>query len=218
MRRAAGRGARKEEKLTEITTIFWDVGGVLLSNGWDRNARTRAVRRFGLDPETFEDRHELVATELEKGRLSLDEYLDCVVFHEARDFGRDDFREFMFRQSTTIDGTLDLAASIRASGRYLMATLNNESKELNHHRIETFGLRRIFDVFFSSCYLGLHKPEIAIYRTAIAMTQRAPEECLMIDDRPLNLESAAKAGLRTLRFRGAAMLEQDLASIGVGAS
>lgn len=199
----------------EITTLFWDVGGVLLSNGWDRHARQAAAEHFDLDFEIFEDRHELVATEFEKGRLSLGEYLSCTVFYEARSFDRSAFRDFMFQQSTRIDGTIDVAAAIAANGRHLMATLNNESMELNRHRIDEFGLREHFTVFFSSCYLGLHKPEVAMYETALHLTQREPEECLMIDDRPLNLEGASKAGLRTLKFRGAEHLREDLEELGI---
>ena len=201
--------------MAKITALFWDVGGVLLTNGWDRRARQQAVEKFGLDWEDFEDRHELVVTRFETGRLTLEHYLDRTVFYRPRDFGKDEFRDYMFAQSRPLEGTLDLVGRIARSGRYLLATLNNESRELNLHRIERFGLRKDFNVFFSSCFLGVMKPDDEIFRLALDLSQRTPEECMFIDDRELNLECASRYGLCTLQFRNTAQLESDLRGAGV---
>jgi putative hydrolase of the HAD superfamily len=201
--------------MAKVTALFWDVGGVLLSNGWDRKERQSAAKKFSLDWEEFEDRHELVVGRLETGKLSLDRYLDRTIFYRARDFERDAFRDYMFSQSKPIDGTLDVVARIARSGRYLLSTLNNESRELNLHRIEQFGLRNSFNFFMSSCFLGVKKPEDEIFRLALDLTQRKPEECLFIDDRELNVECAARLGLQTLHFRSAAQLEKDLHNAGL---
>jgi len=199
--------------MAEITTLFWDVGGVLLTNGWDTASREEATDRFDLDWGGFQERHELVVTEFEKGAIGLDEYLECTVFHRERDFSREAFRDFMFEQSRAHDDVLELVDRLLDSGDHLMATLNNESRPLNLYRIEEFDLGDRFAAFFSSGFLGVKKPEKAIYRTALDVTQRCPEECLFIDDRPLNLETAESLGIRTIHYEGLEALEASLARL-----
>lgn len=186
----------------EISALFWDLGGVVLTNGWDREQRAAAVERFGLDPEDFEDRHREIVSTLETGRTDLDGYLRATVFHEPRPFSEAEFRAYMHAQSEAFPGSLQVLDRLRASGRYLLATLNNESRDLNEHRIEKFELRRRFDLFFTSAFLRLAKPDPQIYRAALDVTQRSPEEVLFVDDRPQNLEPAKALGMRTLHFRG----------------
>jgi len=201
--------------LPEITALFFDVGGVLLSNGWDRHSRRHCIESFGLDLAEFDDRHEFVADAFETGRMTLDDYLDRTVFYRERDFTRDAFRAGMMSESEPIPDSLSLAAGLARSGRYLMATLNNESAEINQMRIDRFDLRSIFSVFFSSGFLGVKKPDRAIYRMALHLTQRRPEECLFIDDRELNLECARTEGMHTIRYEGPGQLQDQLASVGV---
>ena len=190
--------------MPEVTALFWDVGGVILSNGWDREERSAAIKHFGLDAESFEERHELVNTAFESGRMTLDAYLEQTVFYCPRTFSQDEFKAFLFAQSTENSGTRAVLDEVTAAGRYLLATLNNESAELNAYRIRQFQLTRNFKVFFTSCYLGVRKPDAAIYRLALDITQRAPEECIFIDDRLLNLECARRLGMRTIHFQNPA--------------
>ncbi len=197
-----------------ISAIFWDLGGVLLTNGWDSEARDHAVRKFHLEEE-FRERHELVNDEFEKGRLTMEEYLDCTVFHRPRDFGREEFEQFMFSLSQPKQDTLAILEALARSRKYFLATLNNESLPLNLYRIETFQLRRYFTAFFSSCFLGLRKPEKGIFLAAVNITQRPPQECLFVDDRSLNVEAAAQLGLRAIHFRAAAQLRRELAELGI---
>jgi len=201
--------------MAEISALFWDVGGVLLTNGWDRHSRERAAKKFSLDWEDFEDRHELVVSRFETGRLSLDRYLDRTIFYRDRDFGKDVFKAHMLDQSKPIDGTLDVVARLAQAGRCLMATLNNESRELNLYRIDHFGLRKYFSLFMTSSFLGVKKPEDEMFRLALDLTQHEPEECVFIDDREINLEGADHLGLRTLHFKNAPQLEKDLQKLGV---
>lgn len=201
--------------MTEITALFWDVGGVLLTNGWDRASRYRAAEQFHLDWEDFQDRHELVIADFETGRLTLEEYLERTIFYRPRRFTREEFIAFMWAQSQPIGETLAIVERLARSGRYLLATLNNESLELNEYRIERFGLRNLFTLFFSSCFLGVKKPDRAIYRMALQITQRAPEECLFIDDRALNLECAHQLGMRTIHYQNPKQLQQELRRHGV---
>lgn len=201
--------------MPKISAVFSDVGGVLLTNGWDHGQRRRLVEQFGLDGSDFEDRHQMLSAALDSGRLDLDQYLDRTIFYRPRAFAKDAVRDFMYSQSEALPGSLDLMARIAATHRFFLATLNNESRELNLHRIEKFSLRNYFSVFFSSCYLGVSKPHQEIYRLALDLSQHQADECVFIDDRPLNLESARRLGLHTIQFLHAAQLESDLRSLGV---
>jgi putative hydrolase of the HAD superfamily len=198
----------------KITAIFSDVGGVLASNGWDRHSRRRLVEQFKLDWDEFEDRHELVVTGFETGHLLLDQYLDRTIFYRPRDFSREQIKSFMLERSQPHEDALQVMASLAAKGRYFLATLNNESRELNRHRIERFALKKYFAVFFSSCYLGAKKPDEEIYVMALAISQRRPEECVFIDDRALNLEVPRRLGMKTIQFQNAAQLAKDLRGLG----
>jgi putative hydrolase of the HAD superfamily len=201
--------------VSAIRAIFWDVGGVLLSNAWDHTQRLSTLEHFGLDEQEFHSRHEMVVSSFERGKISLDEYLDRTVFYRDRSFTRDEFRDYMFSLSQPIPEVLAFALALASSGKYFMSTINNESRELNLYRIEEFGLREIFRLFVSSCFVGLRKPESGIYRLAIEITQINPEECCFIDDRVLNLECAAKLGMRTIQMQTPEQLRSDLGKLGV---
>jgi putative hydrolase of the HAD superfamily len=201
----------------EVTALFWDVGGVLLTNGWDTGARDRAARQFAIEREEFETRHNEVFPDYETARITLDEYIERAVFWRPRDnFSRQDFRAFMFAQSKELpDGGRGVLDELTASGRYLLSALNNEGLELNAYRVSTFQLGRNFSLLFASCYVGLRKPDEAMYRLALGVTQRRPEECIFIDDRESNIEGAKRVGMRTIRFQTAPQLRADLAAQGV---
>jgi putative hydrolase of the HAD superfamily len=201
--------------MSDVTAIFWDVGGVILSNGWDREARAAAAKKFGIDWEEFQDRHELASPAFETGRITLDTYLLRTIFYRKRSFTREEFSDFMFAQSQEFPESRAVLSDVAAAGKYLLGTINNEPRELNEHRIHEFNLRREFKAFFSSCYLGVRKPEERIYEVALSVTQRSPDECLFIDDRELNLECARQLRFRTIHFQDAAQLRRDLIASGV---
>ncbi len=198
-----------------IRAIFWDVGGVLLSNAWDHTQRSQALKHFQLEEDEFRDRHEMVVSSFERGKITLDEYLDRTVFYRERPFTREAFRDYILTLSQPFPENLQFAQSLADSGRYLMATINNESRELNYYRMEKFGLRKIFRLFFSSCFVGLRKPESGIYQLALETTQIPAEECCFVDDRALNLECAAKLGMHTIEMDSLEQLKQDLLKLGV---
>jgi putative hydrolase of the HAD superfamily len=202
--------------VSAIHAIFWDVGGVLLTNAWDHTERADALEHFHLDEGEFHSRHEMAVSSFERGEISLDEYLDRTVFYSNRPFTREEFRDYMFSLSQPMPEVLGFAHSLADSGRYFMGTINNESRELNLYRIEKYGLREIFRLFVSSCFVGLRKPESGIYRLAIEITQFNPEECCFIDDRALNLEGAAKMGMRTIQMQTLEQLRGELGKLGVG--
>jgi putative hydrolase of the HAD superfamily len=200
--------------VASIRALFWDVGGVLLTNAWDHGERNLAIERFLLEKPEFETRHKELVSEFEEGRLTLDEYLAHTVFYQPRTFTAEDFKRFMFSLSKPSPGVLEVARSL--SGKFLMATINNESRELNQYRIQNFGLTECFDFFVSSCFVGMRKPEERIFRLSLDLTQQDPTECCFIDDRPVNIEGAAKAGMRTVLMRDPIQLRKDLQNLGVG--
>jgi putative hydrolase of the HAD superfamily len=200
----------------KISALFWDIGGVVLSNGWDHSARAEAARLFSLDLADLDERHRGAEDEFETGKISLDTYLDRIVFFRERPFTRDQFKNFIFAQSRENKETRLVLDELTATGRYFLAALNNESEELNVYRIHKFDLARNFMAFFTSCYLRVRKPDPHIYRLVLGITHRAPEECIFIDDRPANLEPAKALGMGTILFRSAEELRASLAESGVG--
>jgi putative hydrolase of the HAD superfamily len=201
--------------LPEITTLFWDIGGVIMTNGWDTVARCRAAEVFHLDWEEFQDRHELSFPAFDSGLISIDEYLNRTLFYRQRAFTREEFIAFMFAQSKEYPESRALLDRVARLGKYFIGSINNEPLELNEYRIATFHLRRDFQVFFSSCYLRTRKPEELIYRIALEVTQRPAEECVFIDDRPLNLENPRKLGMKTVHYQNAEQLRAELKNCGV---
>ena len=201
--------------MSKITTLFWDIGGVILTNGWDTRARRQAAETFHLDWEEFQDRHDLSFPAFDSGNISLNEYLDRTLFYRSRGFTREEFTAFMFAQSKEYPESRAVLDAAARTGKYFIGAVNNEPLELNEYRIEAFRLRRDFQVFFSSCYLHARKPEEMIFRIALEVTQRPAPECVFIDDRPLNLENPRRLGMNTIHYQSAAQLRRELQTYGV---
>ncbi len=197
-----------------VELVLFDIGGVLGSNGWDHEQRSAAVERFHLDADDFQYRHEETVGAFESGQISLDEYLDLTAMCDTPAFTREEFKSFMFAQSIAWPDSIAVARELAATG-VRMATLNNESAELNEHRIQSFGLRDVFPTFFSSCWLGVRKPTLAIYTRVVGMTQADPSRTLFVDDRTQNLTPAIALGMRTIHFRSAEQLRGELKKHGV---
>jgi putative hydrolase of the HAD superfamily len=193
-----------------ITTMFWDIGGVILTNGWGRSSREAAAKTFDLDWEEFQDRHDLCFPALDAGLITLDEYLDRVLFHRPQSFTREEFVAFMFAQSVEFPESRRVLDDVTRMKKYFIAAINNEPLELNQYRIEKFDLRRNFEVFFSSCYMRTRKPEGLIFRMALEISQRLPGKCIFIDDRPLNLEVPRRLGMHTIHYQDADGLRAEL--------
>ena len=200
-----------------ISHLFFDIGGVLATNGWSTPQRRNAVERFGLDGVEFEQQHRDAVGTFEQGRMTLDEYLDCTVFHRHREFSREAFVDFMLAESRPEQPVIDLARRLADTGKFRIMTLNNESLELNLYRIERFGLRNIFEAFFSSCWLGFTKPSRRIYELALGISQAPPDGAVFIDDRGPNLTPALALGMRAVHFTTGERLAGQLAALGVAA-
>jgi putative hydrolase of the HAD superfamily len=195
--------------------ILFDVGGVLLTNGWDRGERAAAAARFGLDVEAIEERNAKVMEAWDRAEIDLNQYLDATVFYEPRAFSREEFFAFMLAQSKPLpNGALLILAELAAASPCMIGALNNEARETNDYRFSHFGLRRYFRVAFSSCYVGLRKPEPAIYRRALDILGSPPGRVLFIDDREENVDAGLAAGMKAIRYTGADALRGELERLG----
>lgn len=203
--------------MADHPTLFFDIGGVLLTNGWDTPCRKRAAEQFGFDYPEFQTRHEMSKTAIETGRITLDTYLQRTVFHRPRPFSADDFKAFMYDQSQPLPESLDWLRDFASRGSCKLYTLNNESKELHEHRVKTFGLDSIFRGFLTSCYLGQAKPDDAIYAAALGIAGCSAANALFIDDRSLNVEAAGAAGFQAVHFTGVGPLRDALRQHGIDA-
>jgi putative hydrolase of the HAD superfamily len=198
-----------------MTHLFFDMGGVLLTNGWDHGERARACAQFGLDVAEIEALHAPRAEALETGALSLDDYLRQVIFTRPRAFSPAEFEAFLQSCSQPLPDSLALLDDLAAAGRARLAALNNEGRELNQYRIETFGLARTLSAFCSSCYLGARKPGTEIYRRACGIVHADPKQCGFVDDRQENLDAPRALGFRCFHFTSAAALRAELTAAGL---
>jgi putative hydrolase of the HAD superfamily len=203
----------KKSKTTP-TTIFTDIGGVLLTNGWDREARKNAIQLFKLDPIETEERHHLSFDTYESGKISLSEYLKRLVFYSKRDFSEDDFRAFMFEQSQPFPEMLGLIRGIKKKYGIKIAVVNNEGRELNNHRIHKFKMGEFVDFFISSCFVHFRKPDADIFKIALDIAQVSPEKVIYLEDRPLFVQVADTLGIRGIIHHDFNTTRKQLADFG----
>jgi putative hydrolase of the HAD superfamily len=202
--------------MNRISTIFWDIGGVLLTNGWGHAQRDVVLGRFGIERSEFERRHETANDPWEKDLIGVNEYLAATVFYEPRDFTPEEMLNAMKAESRELpDGGLGILEELAASEELELCVLNNEARALNDHRLQTFGLTSLFDCFLSSCHLGLRKPDPKIYARALDIVQREPGAVIFIDDREENVSPALALGMHGIRFQDPAQLRGELSALGV---
>ncbi|MGZ3859141.1 MAG: HAD family hydrolase [Flavisolibacter sp.] len=187
---------------TVIKTLFLDIGGVLLTNGWGHESRQKAAEQFEFDYDEMNHLHEFIFNIYEIGRISLDEYLNTVLFYKPRAFTKEDFRAFMFSESRQLPHTLEWLVEWKKQTDVKIISINNEGRELNDYRIKKFGLHRCFDAFVSSCEVGMRKPDPGIFQLALGIAQVSVQECLYFDDRPMLVEAAKKAGIPAIQHSG----------------
>src|SRR5208337_3246015 len=209
------REERTMKKATAITCLFLDVGGVLLSNGWDHHARKRAAKNFKLELAEMEDRHHLTFDTYEEGKLTLEEYLDRVVFYQKRPFTRDQFRRFMFTQSRPYPKMIDLVAQLKIRYGLKVAVVSNESREVNAFRIREFKLDRFVDTFISSCFVHIRKPDADIFRFALDIAQAPAQHVVYIENTPMFVQIAEGLGIRSILHTDYKSTCAKLASFGL---
>jgi putative hydrolase of the HAD superfamily len=195
-----------------ITTLFLDVGGVLLTNGWDRAARKQAATKFNLDLEELNERHHLTFDTYELGKLTLDQYLDRLVFYEPRSFSKEEWITFMCERSQAFEETIMFFKDFKAKHNVQIFAVNNEGKELNEYRIKTFKLHELFDAFVSSCYVKFRKPDADIFRMACDIAQALPEQAIHVDDRMMFVDVACTVGIHGIHFKNLELLKEQLSN------
>jgi putative hydrolase of the HAD superfamily len=184
-----------------ITTLFLDIGGVLLTNGWDHVARKKAAQQFQLDKDELSERHHLTFDTYEEGKLSLDQYMDRVIFYEPRPFTKEDFKEFMFAQSEPYPEMIELVHDLKTRYGLKVAAVSNEGRELTVHRIHKFELNRIIEFFISSCFVHIRKPDEDIYKLALDVAQAQPGQVVYIEDRPMFVDVANGLGIHGIQHK-----------------
>jgi putative hydrolase of the HAD superfamily len=196
--------------------ILFDVGGVLLTNGWDTRERALAAEHFHLNLPDLEEKHHGVSGAWERGKITRDAYLDTAVFYRPRGFTRDEFFNFMLAQSQWLpNGAIGILKQLAASNKCMVGALNNEARETNEYRFASFGLRQYFKIALSSCYLGLRKPDLVIYQRVLDILGGPPERILFIDDRAENVAGALNAGMRAIQFKNEEQLRDEFANLGI---
>lgn len=183
-------------KGSSVKIVFFDIGGVLLSNGWGHESRQEAAEKYNLNIDELNLLHDFIFNVYEIGKITLDDYLDTTVFNHPRDFTKDEFKNFMFSKSIKLPNLLDWLIEWKKSCEIPILSLNNEGRELNDYRIEKFELHKCFDGFISSCDVGMRKPDPGIYKLATGIAHAKPEECVYFDDRLMLVNAAKKQGIR----------------------
>jgi putative hydrolase of the HAD superfamily len=197
----------------DIKILFFDIGGVLLTNGWGHQSRQEAAKLFGLDYKEMSELHTFIFNVYETGSITLDEYLDTVVFNRPRDFTREDFKDFMFRQSIELPDTLKWLKEWKKDCGFRIIAINNEGKELNDYRVKKFKLHEVFDAFVASCEVGLRKPDPAIFKLAMGIALAQPAQCVYFDDRIMFAKAAGKLGIRAYQHTDFETTKQILEKI-----
>ena len=198
-----------------ITTLFLDIGGVLLTNGWDRGIRNLASEKFGLDYEEMDERHHLTFDTYEEGKLSLDEYLNRVVFYQERSFSREEFKAFMYAQSQPFPEMIELMRGLKAQHGLQVAAVSNEGRELTVYRVQQFKLGTFIDFFVSSCFVHYRKPDADMYRIALDIAQVRPEQVVYVDDRAMFVEVAQGLEIRGIIHKGYETTRKALEAMGL---
>jgi putative hydrolase of the HAD superfamily len=198
-----------------ITTLFLDIGGVLLTNGWDHHERTLAAEKFNLDYDEMNERHHLTFDTYEEGKLSLDEYLDRVVFYQARVFSKEEFKAFMFAQSQPFPEMIELMGRLKNQYCLQVAAVSNEGRELTVYRVQQFRLDTFIDFFISSCFVHYRKPDADLYHIALDIAQVKPEQVVYIDDRAMFVEVAQGLGIKGILHTGYPATRKALEVLGL---
>ena len=186
-------------KNSDLKILFFDIGGILLSNGWGHESRHEAAKRFGLDYDEVNALHNFIFNVYEIGSITLDEYLDTVIFNHPREFTREDFKQFIYSQSVELPETLAWLKEWKKGCGFRIISINNEGKELNDYRVQKFKLHEFFDAFVSSCEVKMRKPDPGIFQLAMGIAMVSPKQCVYFDDRIMFVNAAQKLGIRAFQ-------------------
>ncbi len=198
-----------------IQALFIDLGGVMLTNGWDSDTRRAAAQHFGFDQAEMDSRHRMTFDTYEIGKLTLNEYLSRSVFFQPREFTPEQFTAWMLEQSKPYPEMLQLVRGLKAKYKLKVFVVSNEGRELTEYRIAKFALGEFVDAFVSSCFVGLRKPDNDIFRMALDLVQVPPERIAYLDDRLLFVEVASKFGIKAIQHVDYTTTAAALAQLGL---
>jgi putative hydrolase of the HAD superfamily len=205
----------KKNKLVSVTTLFLDIGGVMLSNGWGHESRRSAADVFNLDFNDMDERHHVIQITYEEGKITLNEYLKRVVFYQKRSFTIDQFRDFMFSQSTPNIEMIEYIRQLKDQYNLKIAVVNNEGRELNEHRIKKFKLNQFVDFFISSCFVHFRKPDADIFRIALDIAQVPVQHVVYIEDMQMFVDVAKDLGIRSIHHKNYLSTSDELGLMGL---
>jgi putative hydrolase of the HAD superfamily len=203
------------KKLIPVTTLFLDIGGVILGDGWGHESRRLAAEKFNLNLSEMESRHHLTFVTYEEGKLTLKEYLNRVVFYQKRTFTPDQFQRFMFDQSTPYTEMIEFIPKLKVQNRLKIAVVNNEARELNGHRIKKFHLNRFVDFYISSCFVHFRKPDADIFRIALDIAQVPAENVVFIENTQMFVDVARDLGIRSILHKDYRSTSAELSLLGL---
>jgi len=198
-----------------VTALFVDIGGVLLNDGWDHIARRKVAKHFKLEWAEMEARHHLTFETHEEGKLTFEEYLGLVVFHQKRPFTRTDFRRYMCQLSTSFPEMIELIGHLKVRYGLKIVVVSNEARVVNDYRIHKFKLDDFVDTFISSCYVHIRKPDADIFRLALDISQTSARQVVYIENTPMFVQIAEGLGIRSILHTDYKSTRAKLASFGL---
>ncbi len=198
-----------------IRALFLDVGGVLVTNGWDHAVRKKVAERFDLDLQEFEARHHLTFDTYEEGKISLDTFFDRTIFYQSRTFTHQDVKRFVFELAQPFPEMIDLFARLKAQHKLHIAVVSNEGRELTIERVRRFNLKSFVDFFIVSSFVHLRKPDTDIYRLALDVAMLEPKQVAYVDDRSMLVEVAGTLGIHGVLHTGYDSTKAHLAALGL---
>jgi len=196
-----------------IKALFLDIGGVLMTNGWGTEARKSAAEKFQIDYKEMDERHRLTFDTYETGKMSLESYLNEIVFYTPRSFSMDQFIEYMFAVTKPYPEMIELMRTFKEKYKLKVAVVSNEGRVITEYRLANFGLKDFVDFFIVSCFVHFRKPDLDIYKVALDIAQMQPEEVIYIDDRPLFVEIGSKLGLQSIQHKSYAETKEQLVKL-----
>ncbi len=188
--------------LPDIRAVIFDWGGVMERSpdetyvaGWER--------RLALEPSTLpEVLWGKVWRQLEIGAITNDDFRQ----HIARQLGLPDaeaagrFVEEFYADDRFNPETVAAARALR--GRYKVALLTNAFPGQDDLIHKQFGINvhAEFGVYVNSAYVGLRKPDPAIFHLTLDQLDVAPQQAIFLDDNLRNVDAARELGIHTVQF------------------
>ncbi|MBC7658524.1 MAG: HAD hydrolase-like protein [Chitinophagaceae bacterium] len=198
-----------------VSCVFLDIGGVLLSDGWGHESRHLATKTFNLDQKEFEHRHSQAFDTHQLGNMTLEAYLDLVVFYRPRSFTHLQFRDFMFAQSTPNPLMIKHFQGLKKKFGLKIFVVSNEGRELNAYRLAKFELNSFVDTYVSSCYVHINKPNRSIFQLALDLSQVAVDQIVYVENTAMYVEIARTMGIKSILHNNYTETCRELALFGL---